>query len=75
MALGNPGLMVIVIAALLETVGCFIWFLKWIGSVLFGEPSEEVAEAIPLPKAMAAVFIVLIIMTFCSSFIAAAWLG
>jgi len=71
----NGALMFIVIVALIETVGCFIWFLKWIGSVLFGEPSEEVAKAAPLPKAMSAVFVVLIIMTFCSSFIAAAWLG
>lgn len=74
-AVSNGPLMFIVIVALLETVACFVWFLKWIGSVLFGEPSEEVAAATPLPKAMAGVFIVLIIMTFCSSFIAAAWLG
>lgn len=74
-AMDNGALMFIVVIALIETVGCFIWFLKWIGSVLFGEPSKEVAEATPVPKAMTAVFVVLIIMTFCSSFIAAAWLG
>jgi len=72
---GHWGLMIIVLLALAETVGCFIWFLKWISSVLFGEPSEAVADARPVPKAMYFVFIVLIIMTFCSSFIAAAWLG
>ncbi len=74
-AANNGPLMFIVVVALIETVVCFMWFLKWIGSVLFGEPSEVVAKAAPLPKAMAAVFVFLIVMTFCSSFIAAAWLG
>ena len=74
-AAGNPALMTIVIVALVETVVCFMWFLKWIGSVLFGEPSEVVEAGAPLPKAMAGVFVVLIIMAFASSFIAAAWLG
>ncbi len=73
-AAGNPALMVIVIAALVETVGCFVWFLKWISSVLFGEPSEAVAKGQPLPPQMGAVFVVLIVMVFCSGFIAAAWL-
>ena len=71
----NPALMVIVILALVETVGCFAWFLKWMGSVLPGEPSETVAQAQPVPKAMQGVFVVLIVMTVASSFIAAAWLG
>ena len=68
-------LMLIVIVGLIETVCCFAWFLKWMGQVLPGEPSETVAAAAPTPKPMVAVFIVLIIMTVCSSFIAAAWLG
>lgn len=72
---GNWLLMAIVVVGLLETVGCFAWFLKWIGSVLPGEPSPEVADAAPLPKPMAAVIVILIVMTVCSSFIAAAWLG
>lgn len=72
---GNWILMVIVIVALLETVGCFAWFLKWMGNVLPGEPSETVAAAAPVPKPMVGVFVVLIIMTVASSFIAAAWLG
>lgn len=72
---GHPALMVIVVIALLETVGCFAWFLKWIGSVLFGEPSETVAAAQPVPRAMVVAFVVLLVMTVCSSFIAAAWLG
>lgn len=74
-AADNWILMVLVIVALVESVACFAWFLKWMGSVIPGEPSETVAQAQPLPKAMAGVFIVLMIMTICSSFIAAAWLG
>ena len=55
--------------------GFAAWFLKWIGSVLPGEPSPEVADAAPLPAPMAVVIAILIGMTVCSSFIAAAWLG
>lgn len=71
----NPILMVIVILGLIETVGCFAWFLKWMGSVLPGEPSPEVEDAAPIPTPMKGVFVVMIIMTVISGFIAAAWLG
>ncbi|MDR2035282.1 MAG: hydrogenase 4 subunit D [Coriobacteriales bacterium] len=74
-ASGNWLLLAIVVVALIETVACFAWFLKWIGWVLPGEPSDEVAAAAPLPKTMGFVFVVLIIFTVVSSFIAAAWLG
>ena len=72
---GNWVQMVLVVLFLVETVGCFAWFLKWMGSVLPGEPSETVAAAQPVPKPMVPVFVVLIVMTVASSFIAAAWLG
>lgn len=71
----NSALMVIVIVALIETVGCFAWFLKWVGSVLFGEPSEVVANSQPVPRQMTLVFVVLIVLVVASSFITAAWLG
>lgn len=74
-AQGNWLLMLIVVLFLIETVGCFAWFLKWMGQVLPGEPSETVAAAKPLPKPMIPVFVILIIMTIASSFISAAWLG
>jgi hydrogenase-4 component D len=74
-ARGNWLLVTIIVVALVETVACFAWFLKWMGHVLPGEPSEAVASAESVPVSMAGVFIVLIIMTVCSSFIAAAWLG
>lgn len=74
-ATSNWIMMLIILLALLETVGCFAWFLKWIGACIPGEASPEVAQAQPLPRAMALVFVVLTIMTVCSSFIAAWWLG
>ena len=74
-AVGSIPLMIIVIIAVIESVCSFAWFLKWMGSTLPGEPSETVAEARPLPKAMAGVFIVLIILTVCSGFVAVAWLN
>lgn len=74
-AAGNTPLLIIVILALIETVVCFMWFLKWIGSVLFGEPSEAVKNGAPVPKVFTAVFVILIIMTVCSSFLGAAWLA
>lgn len=74
-AQGNWLLMLIVVVGLIETVCCFAWFLKLMGQVLPGEPSETVAAAKPIPKPMVIVFVVLIVMTVFSSFIAAAWLG
>ena len=74
-AQGNWLLMFIVIVGLLETVACFAWFLKWMGQVLPGEPSPTVEAGVAIPKQMTAVFVVLIIMTVASSFIAAAWIG
>lgn len=68
-------LMLIVVIGLIETVACFAWFLKWMGSVLPGEPSETVASMQPVPASMKAVFVVLIILTIVSSGIAALWIG
>lgn len=74
-AVGNIPLMIIVVVAIIESICSFAWFLKWMGSTLPGEPSETVAEASPLPKAMAGVFIVLIVLIVCSGFVAVAWLN
>ena len=74
-AQGNVLLMVIAILFIIETLGCFVWFIKWIGQVVMGEPSEVVEKSQKVPTYMTVAFVVLIIMTVCSSFIAAAWLG
>lgn len=68
-------LLVIVVVAIVESLCSFAWFLKWMGSVASGAPSEAVEDARPLPKPMAVVFVVLIALTTCSGFAAVAWLG
>ncbi len=71
----HPLLMVLLVIALIESVGSFAWFLKWVGWSVPGRPSEAVATAAPVPLSMQIVLVVLIIMSVCSSFIAATWLG
>lgn len=71
----NLLLLPMLVIALLESVGCFAWFLKWIGYSIPGKPSDAVASAQPLPVGMQVVLVVLMVATLCSSFIAASWLG
>lgn len=71
----NLLLLPLIAVALLESVGAFAWFLSWVGYVVPGKPSAAVAEAAPLPAGMTFVLGALIVMTVCSSFIAASWLG
>ncbi|MEI2387775.1 hydrogenase 4 subunit D [Breoghania sp. JC706] len=68
-------LMVFVAIALLESVATFAWFLKWLGQCIPGKPSEAIANAAPTPFTIQVVITVLIVMSVCSSFIAAWWLG
>ncbi|MCW2285410.1 hydrogenase-4 component D [Rhodoblastus acidophilus] len=71
----HPLVYVLMGVALLESVGCFAWFLKWIGAVVPGEPSEAVKAAAPLPAGMKVVLVALMVMSVLSSIIAANWLG
>jgi hydrogenase-4 component D len=71
----HPLLIVLLVIALLESIGSFAWFMKWIGWSVLGRPSEAVAAASPVPLSMRIVLVTLIIMAVCSSFIAATWLG
>jgi hydrogenase-4 component D len=64
-----------IIIALIESVGCFAWFLKWVGYSVPGKASDAVEAGSPLPFGMKFVLGVLVIMSLCSSFIAASWLG
>ena len=72
---GNVAILVLVCIMVAETVATFAWFLKWMGYCLPGEPSEEVAAGAPLPRAMAFVFIVLIIMVIVGGPLSASWIG
>ncbi|GLP97316.1 hydrogenase 4 subunit D [Paraferrimonas sedimenticola] len=67
-------LMPIMILALIESVASFGWILYWFGKSVIGEPSEQVESAKPLPASMTVVILVLIVMSLCSSVIAANWL-
>lgn len=71
----HPALLALTVIALLESVGSFAWFLKWIGRSVVGAPSETMAAAQPVPAAMKLVLVVLIVMAVASSFVATAWLG
>lgn len=71
----HPAIMVLVLIMVAETVATFAWFLKWMGACLPGEPSADVEAGAPLPRAMAAVFVVLMIMVIVSGPLSASWLG
>ncbi len=74
-ARGHWFLMVLVIIGLIESVCTFAWLLKWMGYCVPGKPSETIEKAGPTPVSIQIVVVVLIIMSVCSSFIAAWWLG
>ncbi|WP_392561051.1 hydrogenase 4 subunit D [Orbus sturtevantii] len=72
---GNWLVMALLIIILIESVGSFAWFLYWFGKTVPGKPSDDVANASPVPLAMKVVIIILIIMSLCSSVIASLWLN
>ncbi|WP_392552588.1 hydrogenase 4 subunit D [Orbus wheelerorum] len=72
---GNWLIMALLIIILIESVGSFAWFLYWFGKAVPGKPSDDVANASPVPFAMKAVIIILIVMSLCSSVIASLWLN
>lgn len=71
----QPLLMVLLVIAVLETVGSFAWLFWIYGSTVPGEPSAEVAAATPLAPQMQFVLIVLAFLTLVSGYFAAAWMG
>lgn len=74
-AQAHPFLLVLVIIAILESVGSFAWIF-WIFSVTVpGKPSEDLAAATSLAPAMQVVLVTLATLTLLSGFFAAAWIG
>jgi hydrogenase-4 component D len=71
----HPFLLVLVVVAILESVGSFAWLIWIFSSVVPGEPSEEVAAATPLAPSMQVVLVTLAVMTLISGIFAAAWMG
>lgn len=70
----HPWITVMMVIALIESVATFVWLLYKFGQCVVGEPSAEVANAQPLTFSMKIVLVILMVMSVCSSFIAAYWL-
>jgi hydrogenase-4 component D len=71
----NPWLMLIMVIALLETIGSFAWIFWVFGSAALGEPSTEVAAAIRVAPQIQFVLVVLAFLTLVSGYFAAVWMG
>ncbi len=65
-----PLILALIIVTVLESVGSFIWFLKWMGANVLGTPSEVVASAAEPPWAIKFVLVLLMIMTLISQYLA-----
>jgi hydrogenase-4 component D len=74
-ARSDPFLMLLMVIAVLETVGSFAWLFWVMGAAVPGEPSAEVAAASPLAPQMKFVLVSLAILTLVSGYFAAAWMG
>lgn len=74
-ARNEPLLLVLVVVAILESIGSFAWLFWVFGAVIPGQPSDEVAAATPLAPSMQAVLITLVSLVLVSGFFAAAWMG
>jgi len=74
-ARGNPLLQVLVIIAILETVGSFAWLFWCFSEAVPGNPSEAVAAASDIPPSMKFVLITLASLTLVSGYFAMLWLG
>ncbi len=74
-AQAHPLLMVLVVIAILESIGSFAWIFWVFSGVVPGNASEPVEAATPLSPAMQFVLIVLAALTLVSGIFAAAWIG
>ncbi|MCE3056537.1 hydrogenase 4 subunit D [Aggregatibacter actinomycetemcomitans] len=65
----------LMVIALIESTATFVWLLYKFGQCVIGQPSEAVAKAQPITLSISVVLVVLMVMSVCSGFIAAYWLG
>lgn len=70
-----PLLLILVLIAIVESVGSFAWIFWTFSAAVPGVPSEEVAAATPLAPAMQFVLVTLAGLTLVSGLFAAAWIG
>ena len=66
---------ILMVIALIESTATFVWLLYKFGQCVIGQPSDAVAKAQPITLSMYVVLVVLMVMSVCSGFIAAYWLG
>jgi hydrogenase-4 component D len=74
-AQGNPLLLLIVVIAILESIGSFAWIFWIFSATVPGKASEAVTQATPLAPAMQVTLVTLALLTLVSGFFAAAWIG
>ncbi len=74
-ARAHPLILVLVVVAILESIGSFAWIFWTFSAAVPGKPSEEVAAATPLTPAMQVVLITLAGFTLVSGLFAAAWIS
>jgi hydrogenase-4 component D len=74
-ARGEPLLMVLMVIAVLETVGGFAWLFWVYGTAVPGEASDEVTAATRLSPQIQFVLVALACLTLVSGFFAAVWMG
>ena len=67
--------MLLVVIAVLETLGSFAWFFWIFGSSVMGDPSPAIAAETGIAPAMQWVLGTLAVLTLVSGFFAAAWMG
>jgi hydrogenase-4 component D len=71
----TPWLTVVVVIAILETIGSFAWLFWCFSSAVPGDPSEPVAAASDIPPSMKFVLITLMCLALVSGFFALSWLS
>jgi hydrogenase-4 component D len=67
--------MVLMVIAVVETIGSFAWLFWVFGSAVPGEPSAEVAVATRLAPQIQIVLAALAGLTLVSGYLAAVWMG
>lgn len=74
-ARAHPLLLVLVVIAIVESIGSFAWIFWTFSASGLGQPSEEVVAATPLSPAMEYVLITLMALTLLSGMFASAWIA
>lgn len=74
-AQAHPLLLILVVVAILESVGSFTWIFWIFSRTVPGTPSDQVSAAAPLAPAMQVVLVTLAGITLVSGLFAAAWIS